>query len=336
MNNIPSPWIDATTFHNDVAYLESLWQRTAIGSVDLPLIDLGNGSPLVFVPILEHLEFVYARQIRTFSQSRRVLLYRRHETRDMPMSIAERAEELHHVLDSLGLASVDLLAHGDAAMVVFEFALRYPQRCRSLIIISQAADYQITPHPLIWYLHELYLRLPLEHVLPATLLRRTVINYITARQQNNYTMPRLPRELIEEQFAKIALWPSLYKFSVLPIIHNFDIRERVQLLTMPVLLINRADDALAPEVKTRWLAHQLPNNAGYHVIAGGERFFLYSQADKINPIIEAFLVKRERIGVETDVSRPGRTGTSPDHGRNESVPTSNIPSSVPQTTGENV
>lgn len=335
MNSIPSPWIDATIFHNDITYLESLWQRIAIGSVDLPLIDLGSGPPLVFVPILEHLEFVYARQIRAFSRSRRVLLYRRHETRDVPMSITERAEELRHVLDSLGLDSVDLLAHGDAAMVVFEFALRYPQRCRSLIIISQAADYQIAPHPFIWYLHELYLRLPLEHVLPAAILRRTVINYITARQPNNYTMPRLPHELIEEQFAKIALWPSIYKFSVLPIIHNFDIQDRVQLLTMPVLLINRADDTLAPEVKTRWLAHQLPNNAGYHVIAGGERFFLYSQADKVNPIIATFLARRDSADVGTEVSHPGSESGIASHGR-DTPATPDIPSSVPQVTGENV
>ena len=92
-----SPWIDDATFHADVAYLEALWQRTPIGSVDLPLIDIGQGPPLVFVPILEHLEFVYARQVRTLSQSRRVILYRRRETRNRPVGLAERAEELRQV-----------------------------------------------------------------------------------------------------------------------------------------------------------------------------------------------------------------------------------------------
>lgn len=286
------PWIDAETFHADVDYIESHWQRIPVGSVDVPLLDMGEGKPLVFVPILEHLEFVYARQIRTLSQFRRVILYRCQETRTSRfIELPQRVEELRRVLDSLELEQVDLLGHGDAAMVLFEFAARYPQRCRSLVIIAQGADYNIAPHPLIWLLHELYLRLPVEYVLPASFLRRTVINYIVARNSNNRVAPSLPRHLIEEQFRKIALWPFVYKFSVLPIIHRFDIRERLEALTMPILLINRSDDALSPEAKTRWLADRLPSCAGYSVVAGGERFFLYSQAECVTPLIEEFLTQ---------------------------------------------
>ena len=95
--------------------------------------------------------------------------------------------------------------------------------------------------------------------------------------------------MIEEQFRKIKLWPFVYKFSVLPIIHYFDVRDLLDQLTMPVLLINREDDVLAPEPKTRWLSEHLPNCAGYHVISGGERFFMYSQASTVNQFIANFL-----------------------------------------------
>lgn len=304
----PSPWIDASTFHADVTYLESLWQRKTVGVIDLPLIDIGQGTPLVFVPILEHLEFVYARQVRSLSTTRRVILYRRRETRTHPVGLAERAEELRQVLDSLELPQADLVGHGDAAMVVFEFALRYPQRCRSLIIISQPADYHIAPHPFIWLLHELFLRLPIEHVLPAAFLRRIVINYIVTRSPHNQATPRLPRSFIEQQFAKIAQWPSVYKFSVLPIIHSFDIHTRLQQLTLPIFQVNRADDALAPETKTAWLARNLPNNAGYHVITGGERFFLYSQAEIVTPLIAAFLTSLDAPHLSHDEGQGTRKG----------------------------
>ncbi len=169
MQRTDIPKIDAATFHTDVQYLEALWQRVPIGEADMPLIDTGSdkGEPLVFVPILEHLEFVYARQVRAFGQRRRVIMYRRHETRTQPVGLVERAEELRKVLDALGLESVDLVGHGDAAMVLFEFAARYPQRCRSLIIVAQGADYRIAPHPFIWLLHELFVRLPVEYILPA-------------------------------------------------------------------------------------------------------------------------------------------------------------------------
>ena len=291
MNAVTIPSIDVTTFHTDVDYVENLWRRTPIGQLDIPVIDIGEGTPLVFVPILEHLEFVYARQIREFSQSRRVILYRRRETHTRAVGLAERAEELLCILDCLGLECVDLIAHGDAAMVLFEFAIRYPQRCRSLIIIAQGADYQIAPHPLIWLLHEIFVRLPVEHLLPAWFLRRIVINYIVAYQTPSDIdlTCRLQRNLIEEQFRKIELWPFVYKFSVLPIIHYFDIREHLEQLTMPILLVNREDDVLAPELKTRWLSEHLPNCVGYHVISGGERFFMYSQANTVNQFIANFL-----------------------------------------------
>ncbi len=284
-------FIDDATFHADVAHLELLWRRVPVGALDLPILDIGEGAPIVFVPILEHLEFVYVRQVAALSRSRRVILYRRREERRRFVGLQERVEELRSVLDARRLEQVDLVGHGDAAMVLLEFAARYPQRCRSLVIIAQAADYQIAPHPFIWLLHELFLRLPVEHILPAWFLRRIVINYIVssgAEVVPNRQVAQLPRHLIEEQFRKIALWPSVYKYSVLPIIHSFDIRSRLQTLTMPILLINRAGDVLSPEAKTRWLAEYLPNCAGYHLVPGNERFFMYAQAEDVNRLLEAF------------------------------------------------
>ena len=284
----------AEVFQADVQFLEENWQRVPVAGVDMPLIDRGEGDPLVFVPILEHLEFVYARQVRSLSASRRVILYRRHESRTRFVSLAERAEELREVLDALGITSTDFVAHGDAAMVLFEFALHYPERCRSLVIIAQAADYRIEPHPFIWLLHELFLRLPIEHFVPAFWLRRTVVRYIThtepssMSQDPNSTLHELPAALIESQFRKIALWPAVYRYSVLPVIHSFDIRAHLAAFTMPILLINRQDDVLSPEAKTAWLARQLPRCV-YHVVPGRERFFMYSEAEAVTPLIEAFL-----------------------------------------------
>jgi pimeloyl-ACP methyl ester carboxylesterase len=294
-------YIDVAAFQGDVTYLEALFRRQVIGDGELPLIDTGQGAPLVFVPILEHLEFVYARQVRFFSQQRRVILYRRHETRVHFTTMQQRVEELRDLLNHLEIMSADFVAHGDGAMVLLEFALRYPQRCRSLTIIAQAADYRIKPHPWIWCLHELYLRLPVERILPPAFVRRTVVNYIVSRQARAETrvedgpLHMLPRSCIEDQFSKINAWPAVYKFSVLPVIHRFDIRKRLAGLTMPVLLINRFDDALAPEHKTHWFAEHLPNCAGYHVIPGGERFFMYSEATHVNQIIQSFLEQKESL-----------------------------------------
>ena len=295
--------LNADIFRADVKFLEVNWQPVRILGVDLPLIDLGSGDPLVFVPIHEHLEFVYARQIRAFSKSRRVILYRRRESRTRFVGLADRAEELCSVIDALGIASADLVGHGDAAIVLAEFALRYPERCRSLVIVSLGADYRIAPHPFIWVLHEIFLRLPIDDLVPPFLLLRIIMRYIThfeppalaqdqaVSQDGGPALIEIPPALIEDQFRKIALWPALYRHSVLPVIHSYDIRAHLARFTMPVLLINRWDDALAPERKTAWLAQRLPNCV-YRVIPGRGRFFMYSQAEHVTPVIETFLAAR--------------------------------------------
>jgi len=288
----PQTWVDAATLQADIDYLDSRWQRRVIGSEDKPIIDIGTGEPLVFVPILEHLDWVYSHQIQEFSKTRRVIFYRRHESRTVPVTAPERAEELRRVLDSLNLERVDLVGHGDAAIVLLEFAIRYPQRCRSLTILVQGPDYVIAPHPFIWLLHDLFIRLPIESILPSGLLSNIVANYATARSPRNSTFPAMPHSLVANQFRKIAFWPAVYKFSVLPVIHEVNFYERLAPLTMPTLVLNRTDDRLTPEPKTYWLAKHLPNCEGYHVVHGGDRFFMYAQAEIVNPLIAQFLIER--------------------------------------------
>ncbi|GAC1390562.1 MAG: hypothetical protein NVS4B11_10970 [Ktedonobacteraceae bacterium] len=288
----PQTWIDKATLQADIDYLDARWQRRPVGNEDKPIIDIGTGRPLVFVPILEHLDWVYSHQIQAFSQTRRVIFYRRHESRTIPVTASERAEELRRVLDSLGLEHVDLVGHGDAAIVLLEFALRYPHRCRSLTILVQGPDYVIAPHPFIWLLHDLFIRLPIEYILPPQFLSNIVANYATARSPRNDTFPAMPHALVAKQFNKIAFWPAVYKFSVLPVIHDVNFYERLTPLTMPVLVLNRTDDRLTPEPKTHWLAKHLPNCAGYHVVHGGDRFFMYAQSEVVNPLIEQFLAAK--------------------------------------------
>jgi len=285
-------WIDTATLQADIDYLDTRWQRVAVGNEDKPVLAIGTGEPLVFVPILEHLDWVYSHQIQEFSKTRRVIFYRRHESRTSPITAPERAEELRRVLDSLNIERTDLVGHGDAAIVLLEFAIRYPERCRSLTVLVQGPDYIIAPHPFIWLLHDLFMRLPIEHILPRRFLSNIVANYATARSPQNQTFPAMPHGLVAQQFNKITAWPAVYKFSVLPVIHDVNFYERLAPLTMPVLVLNRTDDRLTPEPKTHWLAKHLPNCADYHVVHGGDRFFMYAQSEIVNPLIADFLTKR--------------------------------------------
>src|SRR5260370_16243234 len=59
--------IDADTFHADVRYIESLSQRVAVGGIAMPVFDMARhkAAPLVFLPILYHLDLPSSPPLRT-------------------------------------------------------------------------------------------------------------------------------------------------------------------------------------------------------------------------------------------------------------------------------
>lgn len=75
----------------------------------------GSGTPIVCVPLLRELNFVYAPHIDALSPDHEVVLYEPVVSRSRHISVAARVDELHSVLDTLGLPAAHLLAWSDGA-----------------------------------------------------------------------------------------------------------------------------------------------------------------------------------------------------------------------------
>src|SRR5438309_11304625 len=95
----------------------------------------------------------------------------------------------------------------------------------------------------------------------------------------------------------------VHKYSVLPVTHHHEMRDWAKGLNVPVLLINRDDDQLAPVAETHELAGMLPNCYGVKILRNGGRFISYTHAEEVERLLREFFAAVSSSGAQ--VSRSG-------------------------------
>ncbi|HEX5502210.1 MAG TPA: alpha/beta hydrolase [Thermomicrobiales bacterium] len=292
-------------FFADERFIREGWREAAIDGWRTRIFDRGEGDPILFVPIIKGLETVYAKQLRAFAATNRVLLYERTESLDHPVAVGARAEELRKVLDHLDIARAHLVALGDAGIVAFAFAREYTHRCRSLAALCAGPRYRVPP---TWLnegiINPLFARLPVERVLPDRVVRAKVLKGLT-------NSGPLPPHLVGRMLDVMPEQVRLYKYSILPVTHDHEMRDWAHMLHLPVLLIDRDDDPVAPVADLEELAALLPQCYGLHVLRDGGRFTTYTHAGEVDRLLREFYDKLDAEGARPAASPKTSLGTGP-------------------------
>ena len=277
------PLVSDDTWRADQAFIEEHLRPHTVAGKPTELIDLGEGDPVVCVPILGHVEIVYARQLRDLCRDRRVLLYRRPEATRAPVGIAERVEEVRDLLDGLDIESADVIGRGEGAIVASGLALAHPERCRSLVMVNLGMLHKVPPVLLTTALNRALLHLPIEgRLLTDESWRHKVCTYLSGPDQ------RLTYEQLDEVYRRIPEFIRVCKYSVTPLVLHHDLRGRAQRLPTPTLLITTDEDPRATATDLEELGAALPDCRGVHVVPHGGRFVNYIQGDAVNALIRAF------------------------------------------------
>lgn len=260
----------------------SLRPRTVAGR-ELEVIDLGDGDPVVCVPILAHVEVVYARQLRDLARDHRVVLHRRPEATDAPVGIARRVEEMCELMDALDIDSAHVVGRGEGAIVASALALAAPERCRSLVMVNLGMRHKVPPVALTTALNRALLHLPIEgRLLTDGSWRKKVVGFLSGHDQ------RLTYDQLMSVYQEIPEFLRVCKYSVTPLVLEHDLRGRAQRLGTPTLLITSDEDPRATAADLEELASALPDCRGVHVLPHGGRFVNYVQGDATNGLIRAF------------------------------------------------
>ena len=277
------PLVSDEDLDSDVDFVDTGLHHERIDGWTTELFDQGEGEPILFVPILGHVEVIYARQLRDFSREHRTITYRRPESTTAPVTIADRVREVGELLDHLAIDAAHVVGRGEGAIVAAEFAGTRPDRCRSLVMIGLGLRHKVPPTVLTNALNWALLHLPIDgRLLTDEGWRKKVVKYLSGLDQ------RLTYDQLWRVYSRIPDFIKVCKYSVTPLVHYYDLRPKAASLRAPTLLVTTDEDPRATRADLEELAAALPDCRGVHVVPQGGRFVNYVQGDEVNRLIRDF------------------------------------------------
>ena len=189
------------------------------------------------------------------------------------------AKIVRDLLDTLGHEQVDVLGVSFGGALAQEFARRYPDRVRRLVLCSTSAGFVcVPPKPL-----------PLLLVMtPARYYHPALFRFIMPRLAGGRTA-RDPIRLAEQRAARLSHPPNLLGYAFqLYAASGWTSAHYLHRLAPPTLVIAGDDDRMIPLANARFLAHRIPD-ARLHVVPGGGHAFLLDEPESVVEEIQAFL-----------------------------------------------
>jgi haloalkane dehalogenase len=211
-----------------------------------------------------------------------------------PFTLARRVDDLEELIDRLGVADVTLVVHDWGGPIGLGWAVRHPQRVRSLVILNTAAFHLPAGKRMPWQL-SVVRDTPL-----GALLVRGLNAFARGAARTACTRVRLSRELREAYCAPYDSWES--RLAVLRFVQDiplapgdpaYDELSRIQaglpsLAGRPALILWGGRDFVFDHHFLAEWRRRLPA-AEVHEFADCGHWVLEDAADRIIPLVERFL-----------------------------------------------
>lgn len=254
------------------------------------VVSVGAGTPVICVPMIRELNFVYAPQLETLSQQHRVIAYEPTLSRSAHVSVDDRAQEICELLNALGLEQAHLLAWSDAGAPAYQFAKRWPERTGALAFLGLADRYRF-PQPLQAGVR-LLAKIPVEKVIPRFALAAILSWYLGG--------PEAKRRWVYARARQIHQLPRLFKHSVLPnLLEHLPVADEI---ASPAIVVYGDRDALVTVGQARRMAALIGEAAEMRLIPGGEHFLGYIHAHEVNETLVDFYSRWDRTCIPRSFS----------------------------------
>ncbi len=186
-------------------------RRVRVCGMNINTIDSGEqeGTPVVFLHGLSAWMDFWRLQLAPVAEKRRVLAldlpgYGGSDAPDAPYTPSWFADIIVAWLDTLGVEQVDIVAHSMGGHVALNFAARYPERVRRLVLSSPAGFEQFVPAASS--VMKAYWTKDRAHQSKESAIRTNFQTAVFARTDSHV-------ELLVEQRVRIGLHPSFYNIS---------------------------------------------------------------------------------------------------------------------------
>ena len=260
--------------------------KLQVGKVRLNYEIHGQGEPLVLIPGFRAGRWLWFKQVETFAQKYRTIVFDprgigESDESDKPIAIRTLADDLAGLLSALGLEQAHILGASFGGFVAQEFAIAYPQMTRSLILCCTSFG---GPHHLP----------PSMKTLQAMATPEGLNTEESTRQNFRFAFApafinERPYEL--EHVIRLRLSNPVSDQTHVAQVHaaaTFDAEARVSEIKAPTLVITGDEDTVVPPINSHNLAKQIPG-AILIVIEGGSHMFFIEQPEKFNSAVINFI-----------------------------------------------
>lgn len=196
--------------------------------------------------------------------------------------IFERANDLIELMDDLKIESAHLLGVSYGAHVAAYFALKYPERVKSLILSN--ATFKVGNHlremgrgwefAAMTYNPELLFRVSFPMIYSRTFYE---LNFEWIENRIQIASKNTTREWLDG-FVRLSRSGS-----------NFDLSESLKALKMRVLLISASEDIVTPEIDMREM-FKIINNSSFVLMPDAGHAAFMEKPDLFCEIVEDFLI----------------------------------------------
>lgn len=213
----------------------------------------GTGDPVLLVPGLDGTGLLFYRQVPSLARRHRVITFR---LRDNAGAMDRLVADLVEVQDTAaGGAPITLVGESFGGALSLAFALAHPARVRELVLLNSFAHF--TPHARLWCGYHALRAMPWGMM--------AAVRRLTSWRLHS---PHTHRRELNEFHARMRATSREGYLSRLGILLEYDVRERLSEIGLPVLLLAADRDHLVPAVRQAALMATHMRNATIRVLAG--------------------------------------------------------------------
>ncbi|MEE8580790.1 MAG: alpha/beta fold hydrolase [Myxococcota bacterium] len=260
-------------------YYELHGEEVAAGDPTLMLIMGMAGSCRGWLPL----------QVPEFSKSRRVLIFDHRgvggsEDDAKPFTTADLAEDAVALLDSLGLARVDVLGAFMGGMVAQELVLAHPARVDRLVLVGTYTRPDAKRRMLL----EDWAALAQAGISVEAMVRKRLVWTLQDETLEQTDLIESMVEFFNRESAPVS--PDLFARQCRACIDH-DAADRVREIPHPTLVVCGRHDQLTPPKFHRELADEIPR-ARLVTIGYGAHLVMAESAERFNRVVLDFLAQR--------------------------------------------
>ncbi|MEW6129064.1 MAG: alpha/beta hydrolase [Acidobacteriota bacterium] len=228
------------------------------------------------------------------------------------VSVSELADDVNELRKTLGYRRVTLIAHSFGGAIALNYALRYPENVKRLILVNTSAfveDQREVEKRLTQSLNTEEMATLNRNDLPG----RTTVSCDTVRNRYRVFFPHYFRKPLEEYLAESNLYAAYFdalarKLSFVTPEGKFDVRSRLGEIKVPTLVIAGKYDLVTPIRHADELAQGIPNSrlavfkhSGHFAFI--EENFLFTEW--VRQFVTSTVDLQEDLDIRIEIATPG-------------------------------